>query len=327
MKRLHVFVSIGVAAAVLASGAQASEMDPEPIQSVADFNGDGIVTWDDVTEIQLALLLFKYIAFYDRNADGALNWADVRATKNDLWKTSTAFDQEMAALYDRQGHLQGASRSLVQAIGWSLFTPSLKGHGEHWVRQLLSMGAFEPDGQADFNLPMGLNMATEGRDEAVGLYWGESATPLFNDPNSPTGLSTLDWPDGTAWMTEDVQAFGDEPPQFTSSPDEFWHTHGGLCLTTDPDTGEFVVNQYLSYAACQALPNSNPQLIGFDGLTPIYINIHVNTWMVHMWLYDLNPHGFFAGTHPDVDPNSLDEETINGGRPVPEWFQNYHHGH
>jgi hypothetical protein len=96
-------------------------------------------------------------------------------------------------------------------------------------------------------------------------------------------------------------------------------------LTTDPDTDEFIINQHLSFNECQALPNSNPQLIGFDGLTPIFINISVNTWMVHMWMFDLNPHGFFANTHPDVDPNAASEDIINGGRPVPHFFAGHHH--
>ena len=52
-----------------------------------------------------------------------------------------------------------------------------------------------------------------------------------------------------------------------------------------------------------------------------------NVWMLHMWMFDLNPNGLFGGTHPDVDPQAPGEEIINGGREVPMWFQMYGHGH
>lgn len=302
--------------------------EAEPILSVADFNGSGRVNWEDVLQIESALLQGKYYAYYDRNADDVFDRADVNATWGDYGKYSTVVDQELAEFFDRFGWLQSQPRIVIEGLvlRWQLFTPALQGHGEHWVQMLRAMAAFEPDGAADPTMAQGLNRDTV-RDEVAGLYWGEAATPLFEDPSDPSGLSTLGWPEGTAWHDKRVQAFADSPSQFTSSPHEFWHTHGGLCLT-EPEEGNFIINQYLSNAECQALPNVNPQLIGFDEyLQPIYANIWVNVWMLHMWMFDLNPNGLFGGTHPDVDPQAPGEEIINGGREVPMWFQMRGHGH
>jgi len=42
--------------------------------------------------------------------------------------------------------------------------------------------------------------------------------------------------------------------------------------------------------------------------------------MLHVWMFNLNPNGIFAGTHPDVDPDSVSEESLNGDREVPMFF-------
>lgn len=320
-------VASAVAALLLASPGWAMG-EPEPILTVPDFNGSGRVNWEDVLQIEAALLEGKYYAFYDRNADGLFNRDDVNATWAGYGAYSTVVDRELAAFFQRFGWLQSQPRSVIEGVilRWQLFTPALAGHGEHWVQMLRAMPAFEPDGVADPTMAQGLNLDTV-RDEVVGLFWGEAATPLFEDPSDPSGLSTLGWPEGTAWFDKRVQAFADTPSQFTSSPHEFWHTHAGLCLT-EPEPGNFVINQYMSNAECQALPNINPQFVGFDeNFNPIYANIWVNVWMLHMWMFDLNPNGFFGGTHPDADPQAPPEHMINGGREVPMWFQMHNGGH
>ncbi|WP_317932014.1 hypothetical protein [Halioxenophilus sp. WMMB6] len=304
----------------------AQEMQPDPILTVGDFNGDGTVDYQDYSKCVTATWKNKYIAFFDLNADGTFDGDDCDQAWDERGQASTVVDQEMAELYGRLGHLQSVDQSYLESTLWGQFGPALAGHGQHWIRQLISMGAYQPGGTANYQQPHGANLWTD-RDEVAALWWGQAATPLFNDPDSPTGLSTLDWPDGTAWQDERPQAFADEPPKFTSSEHENWHTHGGMCLVTDPDTGEWYAQQLLSYNECQALPNAEPQLAGFDGLEPIYINPYVNVWMIHMWLFTLNPHGFFGNTNPNVDPGALDEDEINGGRPVPMWFMMHHMGH
>ena len=100
------------------------------------------------------------------------------------------------------------------------------------------------------------------------------------------------------------------------------HKHGGLCMTvlhSYDANGNLVrtgsANQHTTFNECQAIPN--------DERMPDGSSMWANFWMVHMWLYDLNPNGFFAGTHPCVDPNGLDESTINGDRNVPHFFAHH----
>lgn len=52
-------------------------------------------------------------------------------------------------------------------------------------------------------------------------------------------------------------------------------------------------------------------------------NMRANFWMVHLWIYDLNPSGLFAGTHPCVERNAPSEETIVGNREVPMFFMDH----
>ena len=52
-------------------------------------------------------------------------------------------------------------------------------------------------------------------------------------------------------------------------------------------------------------------------------NLWANFWMIHIWLYDLNPNGLFAGTHPCVEVDAPSDETISGDREVPEFFADH----
>ncbi|NRB41490.1 MAG: hypothetical protein HRU20_23965 [Pseudomonadales bacterium] len=56
-------------------------------------------------------------------------------------------------------------------------------------------------------------------------------------------------------------------------------------------------------------------------------NLWVNIWMLHAWIYDLNPMGLFSGTHPHVDPNATPESSRRDGREVPMYFMMHHGEH
>jgi len=58
-------------------------------------------------------------------------------------------------------------------------------------------------------------------------------------------------------------------------------------------------------------------------MTPDGSVLWTNFWMVHMWIYDLNPKGLFGGAHPCVEPNGPSDKTINGDRPVPHFFKGH----
>jgi hypothetical protein len=302
--------------------------DPRhPLLSVADFNGDGVVDGKDVSMIgqKNGQSNKAYYALYDLNADGVIDGQDVSMAANQIGMTSTPLDQWLARQYNRFEQLQNISgHDTISAMGYQQLGGPLKGHGVHWMNQagMFSIAGFR---NADQTIAEGLNVTSDGSDIPA-LFWGEHAVPLFNDPSSPTGLSTLDYPAPFGvWNNERVQAFADSPPDFIPGVEENWHTHAGTCLTVwDVGSGpEWQTNQYTSNAECQAMPNLAPF---FDPSSGMMVNLWGNFWMLHTWLFDLNPRGVFANTHPCIDPEAPDEETINGGREVPMWFQ-MHGGH
>lgn len=298
--------------------------DPKhPLLSVPDFDADGTVTGKDIAMIARKNAKKTYYAMYDVNADGVLNGDDVSYAAQQMGATSTTLDQWLATQYNRFEHLQGISGHVtLTAMGYQQIGGPLNGHGVHWMNET---GMFAVGGlrEADQTIAEGLNVTEDGSDIPA-LFWGESAVPLFNDPSSPSGLSTLDFPTpGGAWMFERVQAFADNPPDFIPGVEENWHTHAGTCVTLwDVGNGpEWLTNQYMSAMECQMQPNLAPFT---DPTTGLQINLWSNFWMLHVWLFDLNPKGIFANTHPCVSPTAPDEDTINGDREVPVWFQ--HHG-
>ena len=332
MKRKNSFAII--ASAVIFSvtqSATADETELRPLLSVADFNGDGIVDRRDINRISRAISQSRrsgeYIAFFDYNADERLDGRDIAAATLDLGLESSALDQQIVQWYNIGGHFQNKGKEYLTDYGFNRFTPSLKGHGEHWMNAP-GFAALSPGNHADKNSIQGLNLATEGDQTAKALFWGEAAIPLFNDPNAPDGLSTLDWPHGTAWMSERVQAFAGHAPKFTDSHHEKWHTHAGLCGVYD-DAGEIHLHQHTSFVECQSYYNARPRVIGQNPETgePVMGNAWVNIWMVHVWLYELNPDGIFAGTLHGLDPGAKHEGSINDGREVPMYFRMHHGDH
>lgn len=318
-----------IASAVLAVGlplaAQAMESMPppascgdpaRPLLSVADFDGNGRVDGRDIAQLARAIGGRQYYAFYDRNADGVLDQLDLRAATRDIHRESTAFDRELAAAFARFRQFQTVSGPAALAgLGFMPGTQSFRGHGVHW---LSFAGAASTQGlkHADKTLAEGLNVPADGS-RVWGMFWGEPSVPLFEDPSSDTGLSPLDYPTpGGAWETRPVQAFGEMPPMLFGSPHEHWHAHAGLCSVIE-DHGQgpqVAVYQHMTFADCQARPS-----LGQTGI--VHRNAWMNFWMIHLWLFELNPNGVFGGTHPCLDPDAPPEEVANEDRPIPPFFQ------
>ena len=292
--------------------------DPaQPLLSVADFDGQG-----DVNGLDIALLARNlgkkgsYYAIYDRNGDRELTRADLDLARQDMGKTSTSLDRELAKMYHRFRDLQllqGADAFAQRA--YVSIPVALKGHGAHWFNQegfASMLGKKAPN----VLIAEGLNIDTV-EERVHGVFWAYPAVPVFDN-------GATDYPNGEEWKDGHVVAFANEPVKLTSSHDENWHAHGGLCMTVEhigvDDNGQPIrfghANQYVSFNECQALPNDEPQADGS--------NMWAAFWMLHVWLFDPNPNGLFAGTHPCVEPHGLDEATINGDREVPPFFANMH---
>ncbi len=324
---LRLIASAVAVLAVAPSYAQdrAAMAAPSPILSVADYDGDGRVSRWDLALLQAAVVSGEYTAFYDKDADGVLSRRDYRLSRRDLGKLSTEVDRELATLFVKFGWLQNkTAEDASRYLGFRPVVTSLAGHGEHWMNDA-GVSAVNIGGKATFDMIQGLNVPKDGS-EIRGVFWGEAAIPLFEDPFAPGCLSTLDWPDGEEWKSKRVQAFAGDPPSLTSSEEEMWHTHAGLCQVYD-EVGEGRVHQYTSFNECQAYPNSRPVPIAINPATgePVLGNAWVNLWMIHMWFFELNPNGLFAGTNPNLDPDSPSEEETTDGRPIPEFFEHHHH--
>ncbi len=298
------------------AGAQCG--DPaRPLLSVADFDGNGRVEYRDLWILLAAKRTGTYYAFFDRNADHVLDRGDMVLAFRDLGKASTAFDRELAQAFKDFGHFQHVdSPGELALLGFLPGTQSLRGHGVHWLNQ---SGAAATQGAipADRRRADGLNVPLRA-DGVWGMFWGSRAQPLFADPTAASGLSTLDYPTpGGVWETKRVQAFETMPPRFFSSEHENWHPHAGLCaVIEDHGAGlQYVVHQHLSFAECQALPSLGKTGIGS------YNNAWSNFWMLHLWMFELNPDGPFAGVHACLDPDAPPEHMINGDREIPPFFQ------
>lgn len=279
----------------------------DPLLSVSDFNGDGTVDGRDLKLFQTAIQTGVYKSLFDRNADGALDQQDFDLVSSDIGKASSVFDQELVGWYSLAQNLEHATPAQLLDQGYLKLLASLEGHGEHWQhRDCFSVPQPSTDRICGLNVDQG---------RVVGVYFISYATPLFQDSSQhPTGLSTLDYPDGKKWKKKCVKRYAEDPPVVTSSPDETWHTHPASCFTMDENSEPFIVT-HTTFQDCQADYPNRP------GTTE---NRWSNVYMVHMWMFKLNPCGFFGNLHPCVAQGAKSEDEINGKCEVPDWFLQFH---
>lgn len=297
---------------------------PRPLLSVADFNGDGIVTGADLKALTVhSKKRSGYYALYDRNADGILNQLDVRMAAADMGKRSSQLDQKLAYWYNRFSrfqHMQGVDA--FASAGYFAVPPSLQGHGLHWFNNegMGTMLGMKPPLQ---NIAEGLNIDTENN-LVHAVFWGFAGTPVYDPACAGSN--------GENWKDCPVIAFSNTPPSFTGSHTEKWHAHAGLCMTAsfkyDADDNQVfdingrpvftdgVAEQYMSYNECQVRAS--------DMKMPDGSNMWANFYMLHVWMFDLNPAGVFAGKHPCVETDGVSDEALTGDREAPEFFANMH---
>jgi len=286
---------------------------PHPLISVADFDANGIVNGKDIsTQAKHVGDNKPYYALYDRNSDGKLDDLDITAATQDIKNESSQADQEIANFYNRFKDLQTVrGYAELGSLGYFPIPVALKGHGVHWFN-MDGMASMMGHKQPNPLIAEGLNVSTDQK-RVHALFYATPAEPVFDN-------GATDYPDGEAWKNGRVISFKNIPTKMTSRSDEMWHKHGGLCMPLTyvyDENGNQVLqgeaHQYMTYNECQAMPND-------VSMTPDGSVLWANFWMLHMWLYDLNPNGLFSGTHPCVEPNGPSAETINGDRPVPHFF-------
>jgi hypothetical protein len=251
----------------------------EPILSVSDFDGDGEVGWNDLKLVIKQVARRDYIAFYDRNADYRLNGRDILATIRDWGAASSTMDQQLAAAF--WGSVAFRDQQAAIDAGFIPFTQAFAGHGQHWA-------VHADTGLLDYNFdasaPEGLNYDLDGNLWAVFYYVG--ATP---DANNFNPLAQV--------------------PEGFDGHEDMWHHHAGACLMgidyddprMDPETLSFM--ECIGPGSCGLAAYMN----GYGG----DFRWNPQFFMLHVWLYELNPCGTFAGAHPDLEAGSPDPATAN----------------
>lgn len=240
-----------------------------PILSVADFDGNGTVDADDLDLVNRQRKA-EYIAFYDRDADGDLDAQDVAATARDMGASSTALDQELADLFWATEKYRNQAAAIDD--GFIPFTPAFAGHGYHYAKHYES-GDLDYTFEADN--PEGLNYDENGELWAVFHYAGANPDPA----------------NGPGW-----NPFAMAPAGYTGHHD-MWHHHAGACfIGLDYDDPE-MDSDNLGFHECIG-PGQCGMMAYMSGTSDFRWN--PKFYMLHVWLYKLNPCGLFAGEHPDI---------------------------
>jgi hypothetical protein len=265
-------------AALMASGCVVGESDTvgneqlehmhegcvaEAIMETGDFNGNGVIDSGDLEMISAYNEAGDYAAFFDMNADGALDGQDIAQVAKRIGSAGSARDAQMAALFAATEPFR-FDQGAAFAAGYVPFTPNLMGHGIHWANfdLIYSWGArgFVP-GQ-----PEGLNYDANGTLMAA-FYYAPGAIDLYDYGQYP----------------EPDTAFQELPPPhptFAGGEMHDWHQHIGPCF---------------GGATCPVL--------GFDQCVrerTCYDDFGASLWsprfhMIHVWLYEFNECGPFAG--------------------------------
>ena len=266
---------------------------PEPVLSVADFDGSGEVNDRDLRLVRAQVESGEYIAFFDRNADGVLNARDIELTQSEAGMQSEYVDQELAMAFHNTKQYRDQKTAI--ASGFGPFTQSFAGHGQHWAKHPnagLVGYSFQP-GQ-----PVGLNYDEEGRLWGVFYYVGPSPTR----------------PDGTKYPPRhELRPLMESPEGFTGEKDH-WHFHSGACFQglnyENPTLDASEINLRLGLSPKECLP----EISGAGDLAFVTENVRWTPkfYMVHAWLYELNPNGTFGETHPRL---AQDAPSLEASRP------------
>ncbi|SDY64912.1 hypothetical protein [Citreimonas salinaria] len=262
-----------------------SQAEPTPILGVADFDASGSVSEADLELLQDRVDASDYVAFFDRNADRRLDEADLELARQDIGSRSAPRDQQLALAYQHTEPFRDRETAIRK--GYAPFTQTLHGHGAHWSQHPEGGGlgySFVPGN------PVGLNYASDGTLWGVFYYIG------------PSGSRD----DGSMYPPRHAFRPFPEAPEGFEGDEDAWHWHAGTCFVgldvNDPslDPADYEFLERLSPRECQARAR---EASGGQVEQPNWVpQFH----MLHVWLYELNPCGTFAGAHPELDVNAAD---------------------
>jgi len=288
----------------------------QPLLTVADFDGNGIVDGSDIQLLTARVNSGEYTAIFDRNADGVLDEQDIVAAAQENESVSTAFDRELVAVFNATERYRDLNNAI--ADGYRPFTPELAGHGFHYTRLPIAFTATGidwtwenwMDSTVEITKPEGLNYDENGQLVAVFYYHGINVLDWILARTS----GNMEW--SMALAQESVARSTIIPlPTVFSNEDELWHHHYGACwagldyprMQVDP-TWTPGFNQQMTYADCVAFNAAEGQTA--TGWIPA-----MN--MMHLWVHTLNECGVFSGTDPHVSHDAPEEPLF---QPLMDWF-------
>lgn len=296
----------------------------QPLLKIADFDGNGVVTRQDVRSVAKRVGGDKdvydglYHPLFDVNADGLINPKDVKVTRQELGKKSSRLDQQVAQLVQATIKYYGPD-GLQTAIqdGYLPFTDPLIGHGVHYFNPKEYLKA--PEAPLSFDKPFGLNFNVKGQLKGVFYFQPQ---PWYNLSIDPANLESS----VLGFLTQKYQFINSStPPKLFASKDEFWHCHDNVWFSnignrdfnqvkleqdlTDPELVLRVRNA-LSDANQTLFPieypflNSTPDPHNLDPAASPYPPVNTIVmpffYMMHAWVHDLNPDGLFAEKNPKL---------------------------
>lgn len=291
MKTNRLFVSCALALLIQGSAVLASEQhaghgdfcDPatttaEAVLGVADFNADGRVGEDDRQRLQQAIDSGDYAAFYDLDADGELSTADLDHPAASAGGESKPVDRELARLFAATEKYRDRDVA-IEDDRFMPYTPAAHGHGAHWARHPETATL---DYRFEHDRPEGLNYDADGK--LWGVFYMVGPSPFKRD--------------GTRFPPGHELRLGKPAPDGFAGNQDVWHSHAGVCFegvdfrdpTLDPEKLGFT--EATNPRAC--LGEIEGPAMTRSGDAQWWPKFH----MLHVWLYELNPCGTFAGAHP-----------------------------
>lgn len=253
-------------------GGHSGHCEAAPVMLSGDFDGDGTVTPDDLTMLNDFRESGDYAAYFDLDADGDLDGRDVAILARNMGDEAHPRDAQMAELWATTAPYRNIGAAY--AAGYVPFTPDLQGHGIHFAN--FDLVYSWPDRGFQASAPEGLNYAADGTLLAA-FYYAPGAADLAEvAPHVPPGQYYFRIPLG---------------PTFADMPLSAWHNHTGACFggATSPVPG---FDQCMTEAECAA--------VGGTLWSDVF-------HMLHVWMFEYNECGPFAGVDPDVSPHAPEE--------------------
>jgi hypothetical protein len=286
------------------------------VLSVPDFDGNGHVDGDDVDLLSMFIgEKMGYTAFYDTNADGLLDFADVTRVMELAYQkppiASSRLDQQLSTTFHATKHL--LDRKATRSNSFVRMSQDAPGRGAEYMRSPENFAATSPD--ADEIVVFQNHMDAVFRlDSPEGLLYDDSTGRLLaveyvltpDESAIPLGDNFLStWVEafslGLPLSRLSNAAYRAQEPNFFDSDQAVWTPRLGVCLADFNPLAVYMdatgamkrVEQtpFSTLAECSARARAlkSEEMVLFPSFSTLPV-----------WVHTLNPCGVFAACNPRV---------------------------